>query len=217
MNSISETDKSTLKIAYAIAALNGVIHDNELKAFRTTAEALPGFCAGNSETNSLIVESFSLGNEIIMLKKIYSDEELLKAFMTKTYDDSQIIKKSLNASKKAFAIWIAMMLANHNDSDIERQAIKALKKSFNENLLLKDFFDGMFSVLFNPEKKKELKENRRKLLITNYFLSEIEASLKTIIKIQDQMEQCSDERKEELQKSYNEIISNIQGMINSEE
>ncbi len=73
----------------------------------------------------------AIGDQLMVLKKVYSDEEMLNAFLTKTIKDCEIIQRSRDTVKKAFIIWITIALANSDYSDIERKAIKVLQGVFN--------------------------------------------------------------------------------------
>lgn len=229
MSEFSETDRSILKIAYAISALDGVVTQDELKVFRKIAESFPGFCAGDAITNSLFIDAIDIGDQLIALKRIYSDDEMLKALLSQTRKDRIAIKSSRSATRKAFIIWIAIAFADKNYSDVARKAIKALQLTFNNRFDLLSFagttitqtslglvFGGITGsvaagALGKKENSKTLSESDQ--TISDEFLAEVEDILKTISSIQSQMQTCDKERCIELQKNYDELNATLHEMI----
>lgn len=235
MSEFSDTDRSILKVAYAISALDGLVTQEELKVFREIAESFPGFCAGAETTNTLFIESIAIGDQLITLKKIYSDDEMLKALLSLTSKDCEIIKQSHASAKKAFIVWMAIALADSDYSDIERKAIKALQTAFNPNFDLSKLLGGSGAIVGTVAglvfgglpgaivggalgmKSKNTSPVDSDQIISDAFLAEVEDTLKTIAAVQSQMQTCNKDRCIELQKTYDELNETLKEMILSEE
>lgn len=235
MPEFADTDRSILKIAYAISALDGLVTQDELKVFRKIAESFPGFCAGDETTNTLFTDSISIGDQLITLKKIYSDDEMLKALLSITSKDCEIIKQSHAATKKAFTIWIAVALADSDYSNIERKAIKALQMALNPHINLSRLpggsgaivgtvaelvFEGLPDAIVGgtfEKMSKNASPTDSDQIISDAFLAEVEDTLETIATVQSQMQTCNKDRYIELQKTYDELNATLKEMILSED
>lgn len=222
MSIFAETDRAILKIAYAILALDGKITDDELISFRKVAEGFPGFEAGAEATNNLLTEAIAVGDRLITFRKIYSDDEMLKALRSCTHKDCYVIMQSKSASKKAFIIWIAMALADHNYSSIERNAIKAFQATFNPQNIFAQFFTacvpgGIIENLLQKNISATKSSCDMSLTISDSFLEEVEDILKTIAEIKTQMKKSDGARLAELQKSCDEQTDLLKDKILSEE
>ena len=133
MNTTQEQDRAILRVSYLLATLDGHVSDDEKKLFRKVGGTYSWFAPSNQKTNDLINDVVSSSEKLLRLKGFYNEQEFLSAFLTETENDCKTIKISKIASRKAFAIWIAMCLADKNFSAIERIAIKRLQQSFNDN------------------------------------------------------------------------------------
>lgn len=230
--SFTKTDRAILKIAYAILALDGQIADDELRTFRKVAEGFPGFKAGSKETNDLLTEAFAIGERLLTFRKIYSDDELVTALLSLTVDDCSTIKQSRAASKKAFIIWIALALADHNYSPIEKNAVKAFQEIFNlhERLLpqlvpiVSKYGTAVTSAALIPMLSSGFKNlvmgyehMTHEEYISDSFLSIVESTLKSLSYIQMQMQKCDSEKLAELQRLYDEQSNFLKEQIFSAE
>ena len=133
MKTTQEQDQAILRVSYLLASLDGNVSDDEKRLFRKIGGAYSWFTPGNQKTNALIDDLVSSSEKLLHLKKFYNEQEFLAAFLTEVEPDCKIIKPSKVISRKAFAIWIAMCLADKNFSAIERCAIGLLQQSFNSN------------------------------------------------------------------------------------
>ena len=133
MKTTQEQDQAILRVSYLLASLDGNVSDDEKRLFRKIGGAYSWFTPGNQKTNALIDDLVSSSEKLLHLKKFYNEQEFLAAFLTEVEPDCKIIKPSKVISRKAFAIWIAMCLADKNFSAIERCAIGLLQRSFNSN------------------------------------------------------------------------------------
>ena len=133
MKTTQEQDRAILRVAYLLATLDGNVSDDEKKLFRKVGGAYSWFTPGNRKTNDLIDDVVSSSEKLLRLKGFYNEQEFLAGFLTETENDCKTIKASNVASRKAFAIWLAMCLADKDFSAIERLAIKLLQQSFNSN------------------------------------------------------------------------------------
>lgn len=131
MKTTQEQDRAILQVSYLLATLDGNVSDEEKKLFRKIGGAYSWFTPGNQKTNDLIDDVVSSSEKLLRLKGFYNEQEFLTAFLTETENDCKTIKSSNIAARKAFAIWIAMCLADKDFSAIERIAIKLLQQSFN--------------------------------------------------------------------------------------
>lgn len=124
-------DQAILRVSYLLATLDGTVSDEEKRLFRKVGDAYSWFAPGNQETNDLIDDVVLSSEKLLRLKGFYSEQEFLTAFMTEVEADCKTIKSGKAVSRKAFAIWIAMCLADKDFSAIERVAVKLLQQSFN--------------------------------------------------------------------------------------
>lgn len=124
-------DRAILRVSYLLATLDGTVSDEEKRLFRKVGDAYSWFAPGNQETNELIDDVVLSSEKLLRLKGFYSEQEFLTAFMTEVEANCKTIKSSKAVTRKAFAIWIAMCLADRDFSAIERCAVKLLQQRFN--------------------------------------------------------------------------------------
>lgn len=255
---IMEANQATLKIAYMISALDGNVTKEEKQILQKTAKGFYSFMGKGKEKDILFKtlkqemlktlkqEMLDAGEKILAIrKKCSGQEELLKAFLNECKENFGWIGRSPVTAKKAFAVWMAIAMANHKYNEIEREAIRRLQRnihvthssesveidkvlrgeggSLNPLELFFSPFHSLSSFLINHQSVQTFDDmetvggSTSFLGVSTSFLDEMEDNLKSLQKIEEQLKQCDKKRKVELQKSYSAIKAFIRDIIFEEE
>ena len=131
---MSTTDRAMLKVAYLLSSINGEIGKLECEAFKTLCFANNTMTPGSKEANSFLEEVVTESENLKKLSKFYSKEEFILAFASKVMPECEKLKADPIVSRKAFAVWVGLCMADGKYSEEEKVYIKILQQMF-----VKDF------------------------------------------------------------------------------
>lgn len=201
----SKENSAILRVAYLLAAADGDVSNDEIATFKQTMSLLEGFEMGSQETTSFIESCIEDGRKLMALRHFYADEELVKAFLTKVVSDVRSLCWNKFAVRKAFAVWIAICIADGEYSSFERMLIKRLQNvsSWNTSGL------AMLCCLKAPAEPEKM--------ITDEFLSELEERITSIHEMQEQLSSCEDAvQKQSLLESIDYLVQSLDEYIHDD-
>lgn len=133
-----EQAKAILNVAYLLAAMDGVICEQEQSQFRALMKQLFGDRYADAEVMTYLEGVSEEARKLISLRAFYADdEELVKAFLAKASPSVAVAAKDSYVLRCAFAIWIGICCSDNDYSKIERLAVKGVQKLVNPSALLK--------------------------------------------------------------------------------
>ena len=121
-------DAAVLKVAMAIAALDGNVTDAELKAFERLAKKCRGYNA--EAAKAVFLEGLKAAGYIELAARTLKDRELLAAFVAEAERilPSGFAFGDAKDVRRAFVMWTAMAMSDNDYSDVERKALTAFRK-----------------------------------------------------------------------------------------
>ena len=127
-------DAAVLKVAMAIAALDGNVTDAELKAFERLAKKCRGYNA--EAAKAVFHEGLKAAGYIELAARTLKDRELLAAFVAEAERilPSGFAFGDAKDVRRAFVMWTAMAMADGEYSSNERKAISFFAKSVSARL-----------------------------------------------------------------------------------
>ncbi|MBQ9754330.1 MAG: hypothetical protein IJV93_06215 [Lentisphaeria bacterium] len=232
MGKMSTTDRAMLKVAYLLSSINGEIGKLECEAFKAlcfnNASAIPG----TAEVNAFLEEVVTEAEKFQKLKKFYNAEEQILAFISKVGADCEKLKADPVVSRKAFAVWIGLCMADGKYSEVERQLIKTLQQIFIRKIdfsnvsselrigaLMGAFMPGVGSLITAGKIGKaivsgEYKAQESEQVISDEFLKQLEDDCKMLNDLKMQIDSTADAvQKASLQNSFNYIEDSLKELI----
>ena len=231
MGKMSTTDRAMLKVAYLLSSINGEVGKLECDAFKTLCFNNASIIPGSAEANSFLEEIVTEAENMKKLAKFYSKEEFLLAFVTKVMPDCEKLKENPVVSRKAFAVWIGLCMADGKYTDEEKTYIKILQQMFvkdfesekllNRNSVLLGLVSPVMMMTFIGGKmisralqKKSTLEISSEEIISDEFLKELEDDCKMLNDLKMQIDLTADAaQKASLQNSFNYIEDSLKELI----
>lgn len=127
-----KTDYGIVKVALMVAALDGEVSDEELKAVDAMLKKCRGYTAKAAE--NVLDEAMHSAGYLLLLGKRAKEAELVKAFVAeaKAALPEGFAYLSVEEVRRAVVAWIAMGLSDGDYSAREKKCIEALRKHFAE-------------------------------------------------------------------------------------
>ena len=237
MGKMSTTDRAMLKVAYLLSSINGEIGKLECEAFKTLCFANNTMTPGSKEANSFLEEVVTESENLKKLSKFYSKEEFILAFASKVIPECEKLKADPIVSRKAFAVWVGLCMADGKYTEEEKVYIKILKqmfvKDFNPECSIKSLlspktallglmapglmgaFVGGKAVNNIIKKKQYTSENAAsEEIISDEFLKELEDNCQMLSNLKVQIDSTADAaQKTSLQNSFNYIEDSLKELI----
>ena len=237
MGKMSTTDRAMLKVAYLLSSINGEIGKLECEAFKTLCFANNTMTPGSKEANSFLEEVVTESENLKKLSKFYSKEEFILAFASKVMPECEKLKADPIVSRKAFAVWVGLCMADGKYSEEEKVYIKILQQMFVkdfapecsiESLLtpqsaLPGWIPGPIIGVFvggyavnNIIKKKQYTSDDAapEEIISDEFLKELEDNCQMLSNLKVQIDSTADAaQKTSLQNSFNYIEDSLKELI----
>ena len=232
MGKLSSTDRAMLKVAYLLSSINGEIGKLECEAFKMLCFSNNGLIPGYKETNDFLIELVEEAEKLQKLKKFYNTEEQILAFISKVGADCEKLKADPVVSRKAFAVWVGLCMADGKYSEVERQLIKTLQQMFvkefdfskitselSSAMVISAFSSLIGSLLATSKIGKAMvtggyKVNDSEQVISDEFLAELEEDCKMLNELKMQIDLTSDiTQKQSLQNSFNYIENSLKELI----
>ena len=222
MGNMSSTDKAMWKVAWLLSNTAGEIGKDECQAFKTLCFANGGMEPGSKEANEFLEEVVAEAENLRRLKIFYTSEELMRAFIVKVAPECEKLKSDPVVSRKAFAVWVGMCMADGEYTEMEKNLIRLVRQIFSPSFKLSAFMLPMLvmcpiitttTLLLNRALKSQ-SDN----IITDGFLEELEEDYRMLTDLKAQIDATGDEKqKNDLQRScqyieqsLNELIANGQ-------
>lgn len=235
MGKLATTDRAMLKVAYLLSTMTGEIGKLECEAFKTLCFANNTMTPGSKEANFFLEEVVSEAENLKKLSKFYSKEEFILAFASKVMPECEKLKEDPIVSRKAFAVWIGLCMADGKYTEEEKTYIKILQQMFVKDFTLEYSMKSLLTpqtallgfispvlmgafvggkVIQQALQKKDNDEVMSEEIISDEFLKELEENCKMLSNLKVQIDSTADQaQKASLQNSFNYIEDSLKELI----
>ena len=121
---------ATLDVAYLLANINGWFTEKQEACFEKIAAQL------GKRPSDVSVNAVGLNAKLAHLRNNFSEEDVLKTFITECQPYCEAFGGMLAPSRRAFALWITLGLADGEMTPMYRNALELLRKEFKHSSLL---------------------------------------------------------------------------------
>ena len=121
---------ATLDVAYLLANIDGWFTEKQEACFEKIAASL------GKKPSDVSAHAVGLNAKLAHIRKRVSEEELLGAFIAECRPYCEAFGGMLIPSRRAFALWIALGLAEGEMTPVYRKALELLRKEFKHSALL---------------------------------------------------------------------------------
>ena len=121
---------ATLDVAYLLANIDGWFTEKQEACFEKIAASL------GKKPSDVSAHAVGLNAKLAHIRKRVSEEELLRAFIAECRPYCEAFGGMLIPSRRAFALWIALGLAEGEMTPVYRKALELLRKEFKHSALL---------------------------------------------------------------------------------
>ena len=229
MGKMSTTDRAMLKVAYLLSSINGEIGKLECEAFKTLCFANNTMTPGSKEANSFLEEVVTESENLKQLSKFYSKEEVIP--------ECEKLKADPIVSRKAFAVWVGLCMADGKYTEDEKVYIKILQQMFVKDFapecsikslltpqaaLLGLMAPGLMGVFVGGKAVNNIMKNKPytsddavpEEIISDEFLKELEDNCQMLSNLKVQIDSTADAaQKASLQNSFNYIEDSLKELI----
>lgn len=129
MQTTQKQEEAILKIAYVLASLDNPQSDAKKSTFRELAKQFPWFKPGDQTTNVFLDGAISTSKKILQRRDFYEANEYLDSFVSEVDAYCRVIMKSEYASRRAFALWVAICMSEDYTVFL-KTAVKKLQSKF---------------------------------------------------------------------------------------
>ena len=127
---IERRTMATLDVAYLLANIDGWFTEKQETCFEKIAATL------GKKPSDVSAHAVGLNAKLAHIRKRVSEEELLGAFIAECRSYCESFDGMLIPSRRAFALWITLGLADGEMSSTYRKALDLLRKEFKHSALL---------------------------------------------------------------------------------
>ena len=127
---IERRTMATLDVAYLLANIDGWFTEKQEACFEKIAASL------GKKPSDVSAHAVGLNAKLAHIRKRVSEEELLRAFIAECRPYCEAFGGMLIPSRRAFALWIALGLAEGEMTPVYRKALELLRKEFKHSALL---------------------------------------------------------------------------------
>lgn len=121
---------ATLDVAYLLANINGWFTEKQETCFEKIAAQL------GKRPSDVSANAVGLNTKLAHLRNNFSEEDVLKTFITECQPYCEAFGGMLAPSRRAFALWITLGLADGEMTPMYRNALELLRKEFKHSPLL---------------------------------------------------------------------------------
>ena len=121
---------ATLDVAYLLANINGWFTEKQEACFEKIVASL------GKKPSDVSAHAVGLNAKLAHIRKRVSEEELLGALIAECRHYCEAFGGMLIPSRRAFALWIALGLAEGEMTPVYRKALELLRKEFKHSALL---------------------------------------------------------------------------------
>ena len=224
-NSRERTEKrvqATLDIAYLLGNLGNWYSENQEKCFEKIAA-----CLGR-KPGDVSPDAVGLNAKLAHLRSRVSEEELLAQFIDSVRSSCESFGGMLIPSRRAFALWITLGLADGEMPALYRKALQLLRREFKHSALLFGALGGLpvfplaagvggtgmgiFCAIMGGLQGLKHKQQLDKYapLISEKFLEEAEALIRKMNGLESQLAETDSPA---LRQEYGEVSRQLQELI----
>ena len=127
---IERRTMATLDVAYLLANINGWFTEKQEACFEKIAVSL------GKKPSDVSAHAVGLNAKLAHIRKRVTEDELLGAFIAECRPYCESFDSMLIPSRRAFALWITLGLADGEMSSTYRKALELLRKEFKHSALL---------------------------------------------------------------------------------
>ena len=127
---IERRTMATLDVAYLLANIDGWFTEKQETCFEKIAASL------GKKPSDISAHAVGLNAKLAHIRERVPEDELLGAFIIECRSYCESFDGMLIPSRRAFALWIALGLADGEMSSIYRKALELLRKEFKHSALL---------------------------------------------------------------------------------
>ena len=121
---------ATLDVAYLLANINGWFTEKQEECFERIAAQL------GKRPSDVSANAVGLNAKLAHMRNHFSEEDFLKTFITECQPYCETFGGMLAPSRRAFALWITLGLADGEMTPMYRNALELLRKEFKHSSLL---------------------------------------------------------------------------------
>lgn len=218
--------QATLDIAYLLGNLGGWYSENQEKRFEEIAANL------GRKPSDVSPDAVGLNAKLAHLRSRVSEDDLLAEFINGVRSDCESFGGLLVPSRRAFALWIALGLADGEMPALYRKALMLLRGEFKHSALLYGALGGLplypaasavgglgmgivTSIMGGLQGLKHKQTlDRYCPLVSDEFLSQAEALVGKMGELEKQLAETEDSvRKEHIQQEYAAVSQQLQELI----
>ena len=213
---------ATLDVAYLLANIDGWFTEKQEACFEKIAASL------GKKPSDVSAHAVGLNAKLAHIRKRVSEEELLGAFISECRPYCEAFGGMLIPSRRAFALWIALGLAEGEMTPVYRKALELLRKEFKHSALLFGAMGalpvyglatavggvgmGLFSAIAGGLKSLKHKQvlDKKYPLVSEEFMHEAEKLITESSLLEAQLIQTPDSEK---QSKYETLVQQLEELI----
>ena len=218
--------QATLDIAYLLGNLGGWYSEKQEKRFEEIAANL------GRKPSDVSPDAVGLNAKLAHLRSRVSEDELLAEFINGVRSGCESFGGLLVPSRRAFALWIALGLADGEMPALYRKALMLLRNEFKHSALLYGALGGLpvytaASAVGGPGMglitaimgglqglKHKQTLDRYCPLVSNDFLEQAETLIRKMSKLEKQLSETEDAvKKAHIQQEYGAVSQQLQELI----
>ena len=213
---------ATLDVAYLLANIDGWFTEKQEACFEKIAASL------GKKPSDVSAHAVGLNAKLAHIRKRVSEEELLGAFIAECRPYCEAFGGMLIPSRRAFALWIALGLAEGEMTPVYRKALELLRKEFKHSALLFGAMGtlpvyglatavggvgmGLFSAIAGGLKSLKHKQvlDKKYPLVSEEFMVQAEKLIAEAAILEAQLAETPDSEK---QSKYETLIQQLEELI----
>lgn len=220
---IERRTMATLDVAYLLANIDGWFTEKQETCFEKIATSL------GKKPSDVSAHAVGLNAKLAHIRERVTEDELLGAFIAECRSYCESFDGMLIPSRRAFALWITLGLADGEMSSTYRKALELLRKEFKHSAL---FFGamgalpvygaaavvggvgmGLFSAIAGGLKSLKHKQvlDKKYPLVSEEFLTDAEKLITEASLLEAQLTETPDAEK---QSKYENLIQQLEELIN---
>ena len=214
---------ATLDVAYLLANINGCFTEKQEACFEKIAAQL------GKRPSDVSANAVGLNAKLSHMRNKFSEEDVLKTFITECQPYCETFGGMHVPSRRAFALWITLGLADGEMTPIYRNALELLRKEFKHSSLLFAAMGalpvygvatvaggvglGLIAAIAGGMKSLKHKQviDKYTPLISKEFMEQAEDIISQAMVLENQVSETPDAEK---QTKYETLIQQLEDLIN---
>ena len=220
---IERRTMATLDVAYLLANIDGWFSEKQETCFEKIAASL------GKKPSDISAHAVGLNAKLAHIRERVTEDELLGAFIAECRSYCEAFDGMLIPSRRAFALWITLGLADGETSSTYRKALELLRKEFKHSALLFGAMGalpvygaaavvggvgmGLLAAIAGGLKTLKHKQTLDKYapLVSEEFMSQAERIIAEASTLEAELAQMPDSEK---QSKYENLIQQLEELIN---